>query len=32
LMCDRRAVFLMCDRRAVNGAIGGHRSLQKRRI
>jgi hypothetical protein len=25
-------VFLMCDRRAVNGTIGGHRSLQKRRI
>src|SRR5216684_7623621 len=28
-MCDRRAVFFMCDRRAVDGAIGGHGSLQR---
>jgi len=27
--CDRRAVFLLCDRRAVDGAIGGHGSLQR---
>jgi hypothetical protein len=25
-------VLFMCDRKAVNGAIGGHGSLQKRRI
>ena len=25
-------VFFMCDRRAVDGAIGGHGSLQKRKI
>src|SRR5258707_15006244 len=29
LTCDRRAVFFMCDRRAVDGAIGGHGSLQR---
>jgi hypothetical protein len=29
LACDRRAVFFMCDRRAVDGAIGGHGSLQR---
>jgi hypothetical protein len=31
-MRDRRAAFFMRDRRAVDGAIGGHGSLQKRRV
>jgi len=32
LMCDRKAVFILRDCKAVDGAIGGHGSLQKRRI
>ena len=31
-MCGRKAVFILRDCKAVNGAIGGHGSLQKRRI
>ena len=31
-MCDRKAVFILRDCKAVDGAIGGHGSLQKRRI
>ena len=32
LMCDRKAVFILRDCKAVDGATGGHGSLQKRRI
>jgi len=32
LMCNRKAVFILRDCKAVDGAIGGHGSLQKKRI
>jgi len=32
LILDRRAVFILRDCKAVDGAIGGHGSLQKRRV
>jgi hypothetical protein len=30
--CGRKTIFVICGRKTANGAIGGHGSLQKRRI